>query len=280
MAGANISQCTITGNIKGTSFIGGISGIISDKSKIDESFNDAIIGFINSNDQTNVGYIGGICGASSTESKIENCYNAGEINGYECWNAGIVGSSTRGTKITNCYNIGKINSTLIKYKNSINCIGGIAGNIYYDSNYKNVKCIIENCYNIGEIYTENATATTCEAGIVGYISKGYANIINCYNSGNILNNITDAGGIVGNINNNPEIVIKNCKAIQKAIGRNQATSSNASITETNSNVTSMESILEVVNNGDNAYTNDIQHEDGTWKYNNGYPILKWQLQEK
>ena len=28
-----------------------------------------------------------------------------------------------------------------------------------------------------------------------------------------------------------------------------------------------------------AFTNDVQNPDGTWKYNNGYPILKWQLQE-
>ena len=26
-----------------------------------------------------------------------------------------------------------------------------------------------------------------------------------------------------------------------------------------------------------SFTNDIQNEDGTWKYNNGYPILKWQI---
>lgn len=26
-----------------------------------------------------------------------------------------------------------------------------------------------------------------------------------------------------------------------------------------------------------AFTDDVQKPDGTWKYNNGYPILKWQL---
>ena len=29
-----------------------------------------------------------------------------------------------------------------------------------------------------------------------------------------------------------------------------------------------------------AYTNDVKNEDGTWKYNDGYPILKWQLNVK
>lgn len=272
MIGANISQCGVSGRIRGSSFIGGISGTVSDKSKIEESFNNATIDFINNN-QTKVGYIGGLCGTSSKESEITNCYNTGEVNGYECWNAGIVGSSTRGTKIANCYNAGNVNSTLIKYTNVINCIGGITGNIYYDSNYKNVKCIIENCYNIGKIYTKNASSTTCEAGIVGYISQGYANIQNCYNSGSILNNITDAGGIVGRINNKPGIVIENCKSVQKAIGTNQATSSNATVTKTNSNVTSIESVIEVINNNDDRFIEDSSN------LNNGYPILKWQLQE-
>lgn len=38
--------------------------------------------------------------------------------------------------------------------------------------------------------------------------------------------------------------------------------------------------VELLNSGqysDNVYTNDIKNSDGTWKYNNGYPILKWQV---
>ncbi len=26
-----------------------------------------------------------------------------------------------------------------------------------------------------------------------------------------------------------------------------------------------------------AFMQDVKNEDGTWKYNNGYPILKWQI---
>ena len=29
-----------------------------------------------------------------------------------------------------------------------------------------------------------------------------------------------------------------------------------------------------------SYTNDEKNKDETWKYNNGYPILKWQLEVK
>ena len=26
-----------------------------------------------------------------------------------------------------------------------------------------------------------------------------------------------------------------------------------------------------------VWTDDVKNDNGTWKYNNGYPILKWQL---
>ena len=32
----------------------------------------------------------------------------------------------------------------------------------------------------------------------------------------------------------------------------------------------------VVEVGD-VFMQDVKREDGTWKYNNGYPILKWQV---
>ena len=28
-----------------------------------------------------------------------------------------------------------------------------------------------------------------------------------------------------------------------------------------------------------AFAEDTQNEDGTWKYNSGYPVLKWQIKE-
>lgn len=37
---------------------------------------------------------------------------------------------------------------------------------------------------------------------------------------------------------------------------------------------------ELLNKGEfsnDVWTDDVQNDDGTWKYNNGYPILKWQL---
>ena len=31
--------------------------------------------------------------------------------------------------------------------------------------------------------------------------------------------------------------------------------------------------------GTENWINDVKNEDGSWKYNNGYPILKWQLEQ-
>lgn len=32
------------------------------------------------------------------------------------------------------------------------------------------------------------------------------------------------------------------------------------------------------NSNKDIWTNDIKDENGNWKYNNGYPILKWQIE--
>lgn len=32
--------------------------------------------------------------------------------------------------------------------------------------------------------------------------------------------------------------------------------------------------------GNNVWTDDIKDNNGNWKYNDGYPILKWQLNIK
>ena len=74
-------------------------------------------------------------------------------------------------------------------------------------------------------------------------------ITNCYNIGTI-KGTQNVGEIVGGNNSNSYIKINN-------------------------SYTKTQSITATVL-GD-AYTSDIKKEDGTWKYNNGYPILKWQI---
>ena len=38
--------------------------------------------------------------------------------------------------------------------------------------------------------------------------------------------------------------------------------------------------MELVSTLGSEWTNDVKDTSGKWKYNNGYPILKWQLNSR
>ena len=43
-------------------------------------------------------------------------------------------------------------------------------------------------------------------------------------------------------------------------------------------VKTSQGLKQLANGLGEEYTSDIQNENGTWKYNEGYPVLKWQLE--
>ncbi len=134
-----------------------------------------------------------------------------------------------------------------------------------------------NCYNLGEISCENTSNTIWGGGIMGYISGGYVNVNNCYNQAslNIASQDAKVGGIIGWIpNNNQQTRITNCATtITKAIGLNEATTANATITNVLGGQTNLPSVLSVVNTDrEGVFIEDSQNT------NNGYPILKWQME--
>lgn len=113
-------------------------------------------------------------------------------------------------------------------------------------------------------------------GVLGLIQAGYTNIDNCYNEGDISAE-ADAklGGILGIIEINEHIKITNCSTISNAIGDNKGTSSDQIITNVKDNQTNLPSIISIVNTD-----NEGVFVEDTNNINDGYPILKWQLQVK
>lgn len=153
-------------------------------------------------------------------------------------------------------------------------VGGISGCSYGDD----AKIIA--CFNSGEIYNENHGA----GGICCYHSGGV--ILNCYNTGTIYG-LTVAGGINGNTGYSgyQTAYTRNCYNIGSVNGNNYVgnitgeASIEGGIGE-DINCYSQDVTVELLNSGEfseNAWTSDVKNEDETWKYNNGYPILKWQL---
>ncbi len=180
------------------------------------------------------------------------------------------------SKIKNCYNTGNVVS---QYNVTWACVGGIScSTTYYDTTYGQKKSNeIINCYNLGKIQVKGQTPFVYMGGVLGLIQLGHTNINNCYSSGGMSTQYTDNikyGGILGRIVNNEQTTITNCSTTSAmAIGQNEGTSTSQTITNVNGGQTNLPSVLSVINTDNNG----VFVEDSK-NINNGYPILKWQLE--
>lgn len=115
---------------------------------------------------------------------------------------------------------------------------------------------IYNSYNLKAIKgNENVGGVSGAGGGRGYAT---AYIYNCYSIGTVTGNVISTRAIVGYPNaNGGTSAERNCYT---------------------SNATSI-----LLNNGefsDNCWTNDEMDSNGSWIYNNGYPVLNWQMNKK
>lgn len=115
-------------------------------------------------------------------------------------------------------------------------------------------------------------------GVTGY-TNGYVKINNCYNKAKVTVGTIDnvkIGGILGRIEGNESITITNCSTTTtNTIGVNNGISGNQTITNVEAGQTNLPSVLSVINtDNDRVFIEDNQN------MNNGYPILKWQIDNK
>ena len=166
-----ISNCTVSGTVKGTNFIGGIVGTGSGNI-LNCSFSGSVTGIKN---------VGGIAGEVTLCNLFKDCNNSGTITGNNLVGGiagSISGSSGAGLNIIQgCVNTGKVNGT-----SGGNYIAGVV------SNYQNMT--LNNCSNYGEI---NAPACDFVAGISNTFSTNTT--LRCFNEGNIIghNNVSGIG---------------------------------------------------------------------------------------
>ena len=219
-----ITNCNVSGAVKGTHQIGGFVGFAQDcVLTISSGTNSAtitttgqssedkgrtsgggIVGYVNANatvtinNVTNTGEVkttssnansglGGIVGFANGGTNINNCHNTASITGYAGL-GGIVGYTARGT-IVGCRNDGNITSSKAYDlgAGSASYSGGIAGYCYAD---------VAKCYNSGTVKTTSAwTNSNQVAGIAAYLGSG-RNVKYCYNVGQIEGS-DYVGGIVG-----------------------------------------------------------------------------------
>ena len=236
-----------SGNIKSTqSSIAGVCGF--NYSKIYECINKATI--------TGGWNAGGICGNNSYTAR---CINFGTIKGLTAAGTGGICGNSNNATIENCYNFGTVSS---EGKDSSNhsCTGGISGASQNNS-------IIRNCYNVGNI----SATYPYVGGIVGYngnSSSGTQTVQNVFNSGTIKKGSSAASSNIGSSSAYAGYLIGRYGSLTGKYGN---VSSATILGWDNSTITT---------NLGSEFTKDVKNQNGTWKYNNGYPILKWQLNIK
>ena len=209
---------------------GGIVGMISDGSTVENCVNKALVTrhpepntLVQQGMYSSISAVlGGIAGAAA-RGTIKNCTNYGRVDG--AYTGGII-AVDEGTSIINCTNNGEVNGKM-------GYTGGIAGSarscsakikVYGCINNGNVTtvsetfevltggilgvayCEVHHCINNGEI---NGSGSSYTGGIVGQLQK--SDLTDCLNNGKV-RGLQYVGGIVGNFyaGEDDEHAIKRC----------------------------------------------------------------------
>ena len=243
--GSTIKNISLDGGeITGKNFTGGIAGLNSYNSTIENCSSSAAVtgsgnytgGLVGDNYSAiiknssssatvtgNSNDTGGLVGLNSTNSVIENCSSSATVTGSGNYTGGLVGFNNADSIINNCSSSANVTGNgsntggLAGYNsNSIisncNSSGNVTGNGNYTGglvgyNYNN--STIENCYSSADVTGKNYTG-----GIVG-INYTNATINNCSSFGIVTGNNERTGGIVGT---NHDSTITNCLSSADVIG--------------------------------------------------------------
>lgn len=239
-----IKNLKVSGNIIGNSWIAGI--IAYNQGNIINCVNSCtIVG--------NGDHVAGIS-AGNYNGVISKCINLGTITANKIENfedQGGITASNAGT-VRLCINKGTIiNNALIGYD-----VGGIVG-----QNIGGENSIIENCYNIGEIKSNNIGRL---GGIVGWNWSGTTK--NCYNIGNVSER-EDYGGVVGSNNTAYIGTVTNTYYLSGTCSKGIGYGTGEATEKTSEQLKGLAGTLgsEFITDSENI--------------NSGYPILKWQLEQ-
>ncbi len=204
-------------------------------------------------------YVGGIVGYASSYSRETNCYNKAEVSSYS--NAGGIVGYSHATILTNCYNTGFVNT-----KN--NYVGGLVG--------ASSTVQISNSFNTGNVNGNE--------DVGGLIGNGNPRLFSCYNTGNVVDNYSGAGGIIGyrTSSNNMENCYYggNCN-LSKGVGGGSGSDTTTKIANLNS--TNYAKNKDWYTNSSNWSSSAKWDFGNVWEINKnkngGYPAFKWQKPE-
>ena len=185
----NFTRCYNTGDVTGSNYVAGLiqSGLAYVMMNMTDCWNSGAITATSTT--ASQSYAAGLSSFYYNYSNYTRCYNTGDVTsnsgnyvgGLFAYYKGTTSSDSVnfGANITGCYNIGGVTSA-----------GDYAAGI---TAYQFNECIIDSCYNTGDI-----TAANYAAGVTAryYSMNKTASIDNCYSAGNISATGKYAGGIV------------------------------------------------------------------------------------
>lgn len=167
---ANITSCTIDGNVEGnSSHIGGIAG---------SSYTCILSGCIHFGDVEGAGRVGGICGNSEEAPIFADCKSQGDITSSDDYTGGVLGFGDF-ESMTNCSHFGNITGK--------NYVGGVYGGnlsqsqedypVYYKSssstkNNKNVTWTNTSNFEDGLVYIRKINKCCAIGDIIGKQNVG------------------------------------------------------------------------------------------------------------
>ena len=201
-------------------------------------------------------YIGGIVGALNY-TKITNCYNMGNIEGAFIV-GGITGGVSLDAEVKCCYNEGNINGLGVDEAGGT-YTGGIVGNC-------NGKIV--GSYNKGQIRSQYLNG----GGITGQLISG-GQVDNCYNIGIVENQGNVIGNIAGSAYSSSKI--SNCYFSREICNLNGVGQTNDTTT-----IEISEKTIDYMKTSN--FVNDLNKDEEVFTIsgaiNNGYPVLKWQVE--
>ena len=147
---ATITDCYNTGDVQGSSCVGGVVGWCDN---VKFCYNDGNI---------HGGVAGGVVGVG-VDVSIQSCYNTGDVQGSIVGGICSGGGWLNSISIRNCYNTGNIMGT--------DSSGGLTGRGPSAEDAR-----IYNSYNIGNVSSISGEA----GGLIGYGTERYIDIVNSY----------------------------------------------------------------------------------------------------
>ena len=170
VSGGTVKDLSVSGDISGHWFVGGVVGYNSSGTVTGCIFSGS--GSVSGGED-----VGGVVGYNGTDATVSNCYNTGTVTGTVDSVGGVVGWNSSSGTVTNCYNTGAVSGGVD--------VGGVVG-------WNSSSGTVENCYNTGTV-TGTYDSVGGVGGVVGYNDGP---VKNCYNTGAVSDGV-DVGGVVG-----------------------------------------------------------------------------------